>query len=111
MSSPSLTDCKIARLIKDADVKKYYENNIEVFHTHERWILSDTDGACNVYTDKAECVANLEKHEVFSEFSKLKALVEERYTWIYDTFCILGILTAIWVQTDRFSVFWKGPWI
>jgi len=107
----NLTDCSVAKLIKEADVKKYYENNIEGFHAQEKWILNDVDCNYNVYVDKKECIANIERHEIFSEFSKLKALVEERYTWIYNSMCIMGILTAIWVQTDRFSVFWKGPWI
>lgn len=72
------------------------------------WIMNDTLDQINVYADVEDALVDFEGRNLYSEVTTLKVNADAKNTWIWDYLSKLGMLTAIWAQTDRFGIFWKG---
>ena len=73
------------------------------------WILKNTVNTMNIYSDIEEVNVILNLFKMEKDVNKIKVDMDDRNTYIWNFLQNIGILTAIWAQTDRFGDFWRGP--
>ena len=73
------------------------------------WILKNTVNTMNIYSDNEHVNVILNLYKMEKDVNKIKVDMEDRNTYIWSFLQNIGLLTAIWAQTDRFGDFWRGP--
>lgn len=98
-------------LIEGDDLQKKSLNlrSEDMINDDYPWILKSTVNTINIYSDNEQVNVILNLLKVEKDLNKVKADMEDRNTYIWSFLQNIGILTAIWAQTERFGDFWRGP--